>query len=340
MKPRQSLIYLTLSLICLFLIISCQVLKPDLKTETQPQTVRLGFNNWPGCAVWQIASEQGFFEKNYLDVDLQFSDYTTGLTNLASGQLDANCQTLYDTIYTLGTTSKVDQVVVALTDWSTGGDQVIVAPGLKNIQQLKGKKVAVETGIVDYFMFLLALEKYKLKSSDMTMVNQGLIPNIALFLEEEVDAVVTYIPFVQEALNRPGSQTLLTSQEFPGAISDHLVVTRQFLETHPQQVQGLVNSLFDTVEFIQKNPDLSNQIIASISGSTLQDLKEYESQIQLKGRSENLIAFQAGETFTSLPYASQKIYEFLQKNKLIQKSVNIEQLLNSEFVRNSQTKID
>ncbi|VXD24796.1 ABC transporter, substrate-binding protein, aliphatic sulfonates family [Planktothrix serta PCC 8927] len=337
MKLRQSLIYLTLSLICLFLIISCQVLKPDLKTETQPQTLRLGFNNWPGCAVWQIASEQGIFEKNHLDVNLQFSDYSTGLTALESGQVEGNCQTLYDTIYILGTTAKkVDQVVVALTDWSTGGDQVIVAPGLKNIQQLKGKKVAVETGIVDHFMFLLALEKYKLKSSDMTIVNQGLIPNIALFLEEEIDAVVTYIPFVQEALNRPGSQTLLTSQEFPGAISDHLVVTRQFLETHPQQVQGLVNSWFDTVEFIRKNPDLSNQIIASASGLTLQDLKEYGSQIQLKGRSENLTAFQIGETFSSLPYASQKIYEFLQKNKLIQKSVNIEQILNAEFMRNSR----
>lgn len=336
MKQRQALIYFSLLLISLLLMGSCQLFKPELKTETPQSTFRLGFNNWPGCAVWQIASEQGIFEKNHLDVDLQFSDYTTGLRALESGQVEGNCQSLYDTIYILGTTSKVDEVVVALTDWSTGGDQVIVAQGLKNIQQLKGKKVAVETGIVDYFMFLLALEKYKLKPSDITMVNQGLIPNIALFLEEEVDGVVTYIPFVQEALNRPGSQTLFTSQEFPGAISDHLVVTRQFLETHPQQVQGLVNSWFDTVEFIQKNPDLSNQIIASTSGSTLQDLKEYKSQIQLKGRSENLTAFQAGETFSSLPYASQKIYEFLQKNKLIQKSVNIEQILNAEFVRNSR----
>jgi NitT/TauT family transport system substrate-binding protein len=333
MKQRQHLIYFSLILIGLFLIGSCQVLQPELKTEVPVSSLRLGFSNWPGCAVWQIASEQGIFEKNNLDVDLQFSDYTTGLTNLASGQLDANCQTLYDTIYFMGTDSQVDQVIVALTDWSTGGDQIVGA-GINNIQELKGKKIAFESGSVGNFLLLLALEKYGLKLSDIKAVNQDLITNVALFIEEYVDAIGTYIPFSKEAMNRPGSQVILTSQDFPGSISDHLVVTRKFMETHPQVVQSLVNSWFDTVEFIQKKPDVSRQIIAYTSGLTIQDLKNYESQIAIKGLSENLTAFERGETFASLPYAAEKIYQFLQKNKLITKSVNIEQILDYSFVRN------
>ncbi|MGL4503132.1 MAG: ABC transporter substrate-binding protein, partial [Planktothrix sp.] len=281
MKQRQHLINFSLFLIGLFLIVSCQILQPELNTPSSVSTVRLGFSNWPGCAVWQIAAEQGIFEKNNLDVDLQFSDYTTGFTNFASGQLDANCHTLYDTIYLMGTDSQVDQVIVALTDWSTGGDQIIAAPGINNIQELKGKKVAFESGSVGNFMLLLALEKYGLKLSDIQAVNQDLITNLALFMEGEVDAVITYIPFVKEAMNRPGSQIILTSKDFPGAISDHIVVTRKFLETNPQVVQSLVNSWFDTVEFMQTNPDLSRQIIAYTSGLTIQDLKKYESQIPI-----------------------------------------------------------
>ncbi|HAN74510.1 MAG TPA: aliphatic sulfonates ABC transporter substrate-binding protein [Planktothrix sp. UBA8407] len=334
MKRHQRLIYFNLVLISLFLIVSCQVLQPELKTEAPVSTLRLGFSNWPGCAVWQIASEQGIFEKNNLNVDLQFSDYTTGFTNFASGQLDANCHTLYDTIYLLGTDSQVDQVIVALTDWSTGGDQIIAASGIKSIRELKGKKVAFESGSVGNFLLLLALEKYGLKLSDIKAVNQDLITNVALFVEEEVDAIITYIPFVKEAMNRPGSQIILTSKDFPGAISDHLVVTRKFMETNPQVVQALVDTWFDTVEFMQKNPDRSRQIIAYTSGLTIQDLKKYESQIAIKGLSENLTAFERAETLTSLPYAAEKIYQFLQKNKLMTKSVNIEQILDDSFVRN------
>ncbi len=258
----------------LFVIVSCQVLQPELKTEAASPTLRLGFNNWPGCAVWQIASEQDIFKKNNLDVDLQFSDYTAGLTNLALGQLDANCQTLYDTIYMMGTDSQVDQVIVNLTDWSTGGDQIVVAPGIKSIRELKGKKVAFESGSVANFLLLLALEKYGLKLSDIQAVNQDLITNVALFIEEDVDAISTYIPFVKAAINRPGSQIILASKDFPGAISDHLVVNRKFMETHPLVVQALVDSWFDTVEFIQKNPDLADQIIADTSGLTVSRLKK------------------------------------------------------------------
>lgn len=333
MKRRQYLIDFSLLLIGLFLIVSCQILQPELKTPSPASTLRLGFNNWPGCAVWQIASEQGIFEKHNLNVDLQFSDYTTGFTNLASGQLDANCHTLYDTIYLMGTDSQVDQVIVALTDWSTGGDQIVGA-GIKNIPELKGKKVAFESGSVGNFMLLLALEKYGLKLSDIQAVNQDLITNLALFMEGEVDAVITYVPFVKEAMNRPGSQIILTSKDFPGAISDHIVVNRKFLETHPEVVQSLVNSWFDTVEFMQQNPDLSHQIIAYTSGLTLQDFKNYAPQVSIKGLSENLTAFERGETLEFLPYAAEKIYQFLQKNKLIKKSVNIEQILDPIFVRN------
>ncbi|OIP72124.1 MAG: hypothetical protein AUK43_04445 [Oscillatoriales cyanobacterium CG2_30_40_61] len=334
MKQRQHLINFSLFLIGLFLIVSCQILQPELNTPSSVSTVRLGFSNWPGCAVWQIASEQGIFQKNNLDVDLQFSDYTTGLTNFASGQLDANCQTLYDTIYFMGTDSQVDQVIVNLTDWSTGGDQIVVAPEIKNITELKGKKVAFESGSVGNLLLLLALEKYGLKPSDIQAVNQDLITNVALFIEGEVDAVSTYIPFLKAAMNLPGSQIILSSKDLPGAISDHLVVNRKFLETHPQVVQSLVNSWFDTVEFMEKNPDVSRQIIADTSGLTVQDLKKYESPVSTKGLSENLTAFERGETFASLPYAAEKIYQFLQKQKWIKKSVNIEQILDPSFVRN------
>lgn len=70
---------------------------------------------------------------------------------MASGQLDANCQTLYDTIYIMGTNSQVDQVIVALTDWSMGGDQIIAAPGIQTIREFKGKKLLLNRDLWGVF---------------------------------------------------------------------------------------------------------------------------------------------------------------------------------------------
>lgn len=340
MKHHQPFINFSLILISLILITSCQFLQPEFKTETSALPFRLGFNNWPGCTVWEIASEQGIFAKNHLNIDLQFSDYTTGINSFANNQLDGNCQTLFDTIYILGTKTKVDPVIVALTDWSTGGDQIIAGSNLRTIQQLKGKKVAFETGSVGHFLLLLGLEKKGLNPSDIQGINQNLITNVALFVEEEVDGIGTYIPFSKEALTRPQSHIVLSSQDFPGAISDHLVVNRQFLETNPKIVEALVKSWFDTVEFILKNPDLSRQIIASTSGLTLEDLKENESKISIKGLSENLTAFKSGDSFASLPYAAEKIYEFLKVNQLINQPVDIYRIFDQNFIKHQDLGIN
>jgi NitT/TauT family transport system substrate-binding protein len=51
------------------------------------------------------------------------------------------------------------QVAVLVNDNSSGNDKIIVTEEIKTIQDLKGKKVAVEEGVVGDFLLSLALEK-------------------------------------------------------------------------------------------------------------------------------------------------------------------------------------
>ena len=88
--------------------------------------VTLGFSAWPGWFPWQVAEEKGIFAQHGLDVDLRyFESYTDSLNALATGNVDANSQTLNDTLSSVAGGSK--QTIVLVNDNSTGNDQIIAA---------------------------------------------------------------------------------------------------------------------------------------------------------------------------------------------------------------------
>lgn len=115
----------------------------------------------------------------------------------------------------------------------------------------------------------------------------------------------------KQALKRPGSKELFSSKDFPGAISDHLVFTRKFVDTHPEQVQAMVDSWFATLDHIQKNRDKAYKIMSKGASVTVDEYKEYADGTKIFTIEENLKAFQPGSERTSLQFAASEIGKFL-----------------------------
>src|SRR5229473_3769165 len=67
---------------------------------SQPvKPLKIGLSAWPGWFPWYIAEEQGFFAQEGASVELVwFPVYSDSITALSAGQLDANSQTLSDTL--------------------------------------------------------------------------------------------------------------------------------------------------------------------------------------------------------------------------------------------------
>src|SRR6266508_964978 len=105
-----------------------------------PTRITLGFTAWPGWLPWEVAKEQGLFAKNGLNVELKyFTNYTDSLLALETGALDANSQTLNDTLISVSAGAK--QTVVLVNDTSTGNDKIIARDGITSVADLKGRKV-------------------------------------------------------------------------------------------------------------------------------------------------------------------------------------------------------
>ena len=295
-------------------------------------TVRLGFSAWPGWFPWQVAEEQNLFAKNGVTVDLKyFESYTDSLTALSTGNLDANSQTLNDTLSSVSGGAK--QTVVLVNDNSTGNDQIIARPGINSIADLRGKKVAAEQGTVDHYLLLLALKQAGLTEKDIQFTPMLTDAAAAAFVAGKVDAVGVFAPFTTTALGLKGSKAIATSKDFPGAIPDHLVFGADFVEAHPTEVQAVVQTWFDTLAWIGQNSDKAIATMAKRGGVSPADYKTYDAGTTIFTREQNLAAFAAGSTPANLDFQAQQIGDFLVSTGLAEEKPSLDGLLEPKFVQ-------
>jgi NitT/TauT family transport system substrate-binding protein len=296
--------------------------------------VTLAFSAWPGWFPWQVAQEKGLFAANGVNVELKyFENYLDSLTALSTGQVTANSQTLNDTLISISAPGAMKQTIVLVNDNSTGNDQIIARDGIASIADLKGKTVAVEQGTVDHFLLLLALKRAGLTGKDVVIKALPTADAAAAFKAEQVDAVGAFAPFTTIALERKGSKAIATSTDFPGAIPDHLVFAADFVKEHPDDVQKIVKTWFDTLAWIGAHKSEAVAIMAKKAGVTEQDYTSYDAGTTIFTREQNLAAFASGSTPANLDYQAAQISDFLVETGLAPAKPSLDGLFNPMFVQ-------
>lgn len=302
--------------------------------KSGPARVRivLGFSAWPGWFPWEVAKEEGLFAKNGLDVQLKYYDnYTDSLNALASGVIDANSQTLNDTLTSIA--GGAQQSIVLVNDDSTGNNKIIARDGIVSITDLKGKKIAIELGTVDHYLLLLALQQSGLSEKDVHIEAMPTDAGAAAFASGQVDAVGAFAPYTSKALSRPGSRAIVTSAEFPGAIPDHLVVKRSLITDHPDEVQALVDTWFDTLRWIKGHKDAATEIMAKQGAVTISEYRSYDAGTTILTLQQNLDAFTPGTTSDHLNFQASQVADFMVAAGLVQNRPSLDNLFDNQFVK-------
>ena len=232
-------------------------------------TITLGYSAWPGWFPLAVTEEQGIFDDVGLDVDLRyFADYIASIEAMASGELDGVTQTLNDTMASVASGS--EQVIVVVNDNSTGNDKIICDESIKTVEDMRGKTVAAEAGVVDHFLLVQGLQEAGMTEADIDF--RGVLTDAAAagFAEGEFDCVGVFAPFWLTALERPGSHELFSSADFPGTIPDHIVVSRELVDDNPAAVQKLVDAWYLTMDYIADNPEAATATMAEAARLRLQ----------------------------------------------------------------------
>jgi NitT/TauT family transport system substrate-binding protein len=317
--------------LALLAALSGGVLAACQKPVDQSSPVRIGYSAWPGWFPWQVTETKNLFTEAGVPVKMQWFDgYLDSINALSAGQLDCNSQTLNDTISSIA--GGADQQVVLMNDFSTGNDQIIAAPGINTIADLKGKKVAAEEGTVDHYLLLMVLKEAGLSAKDIQFVPLETGAAAAAFAAGKVDAAGVYAPFTTQALKRAGAKALTTSREHPGAISDLLVCRRDFVAKNPEKIQKVVNAWFATLNLMKKDPASTLPILVQRSGVSEPEFKAYNAGTTIQTLEQNREGFKPGDSMLSMPYAAEQISAFLVETGLAKSKPDLSNLLNSQFV--------
>ncbi len=330
--------FLAISLLLSFVITTNWHRIPSKASGTAPQntkpTVVLGYSSWAGWWPWAIAKSEGLFTKNGANVELKWYDnYTKSMEDLASGYIDGNCQTLNDTI-SFAVDAVKGEVAVLVNDNSAGNDKIVAAAGIDGIKDLKNKRVAVEAGVVDDFLLTLALEKEGMSRDDVQIIDIETGAAAEAFVAGQADAVGAFPPFWLNALQRKGAKEIASSKEFPGAIPDLLVVTQELIKEQPEQVQALIDTWFDILQFMSEHPTQANKILVDRAGVSYKEFQLFKEGTRIFTLEENLEAFSKGDNMKHLPYAAFKITNFLvDKLKSIDKKPSLTKIFNQNFIK-------
>ena len=336
MNRRKILSLLSVFCLSLLLTISCsqtpQTSDSDT-TEVAEEAIVIGYSNWAGWWPWAIAEQEGLFAKNNVNVEMRWFDgYLASMEALAAGQLDGNCQTLNDTI-SFAADAVNGEVAILVNDNSAGNDKIIVTEDINTIEDLEGKEVAVEEGVVDDFLLTLGLESKGMERDDVEIVPLETGAAAAAFASGQVDAVGAFPPFWLTALKREGSKELFSSADFPGAIPDLLVVSQKLIDQQPEAAQALVNTWYDVMDFMEQNPERADEIMAERADVTVEELQLFEKGTRMFTIEDNLEAFSDGDNMKHMPFAAKDMADFMVGVGFIPEAPDLTTVLDDQFVK-------
>lgn len=292
----------------------------------------LAYSAWPGWFPLAIADQEGIFEEAGVEVELRFfADYLGSLDAMAAGEVDGNTQTLNDTMF--GVAAGDEQVIVVTNDNSTGNDAIICDESITSIEDMAGKEVAAEPGVVDHFLLLQGLESVGLTEDDIDFSGLPTDAAAASFAAGELDCVGVFAPFTLTALEREGSHVVFDSADFPGTISDHIVVTPELVEERPEDVQALVDAWYMTLDWMDENPDEALEILSEAAELSPEEYESFAEGTTLFTVDEALAAFEDGDDTTSLQHTAELINPFLVEAGLTEDEAPLDGLFDPSFTQ-------
>jgi len=299
------------------------------RAEAKP--LKIGYSDWPGYTAWEIGKEKGIFKKHGVEIELVwFPVYTDSLTALNAGQLDANLQTWSDTMAPRA--EGIPLKVVALLDNSFGNDALVAAPGIKSPKDLKGKTVATELGTCDHFLLLKALASVGMTEKDIHYTNLTVQDSATAFIAGKVDSASVWQPWISQIQREGKGKVIYSSADIPGLIPDLVVFRASVAKARAADVEKVVASWFDIVEFIKTNEDEAVKIMAKVVEQPPEAYKDFLPGTKFFDAAMNIKGFEKRDDDSSLYGSGKTIAVFLKDAGQIKKIPDFAAALEPKFM--------
>ncbi|NHB59010.1 ABC transporter substrate-binding protein [Acinetobacter sp. 194] len=300
----------------------------DAKSSVSSKPILIGYSDWPGFVAWQVAIDKGWLKEAGVNAEFKWFDYSASLSAFASNQLDAVLVTNGDNLVTGSGGTK--GVMIMATDYSAGNDVIIAKNGINTIDELKGKTIATEKGLVDHLLLSTALDDAKINLADVKLVNTMTNELPQVFATPDINAIAVWQPVANQALKAvAGSKVIYTSKDKPGLIYDTLTVNPAHLEANKEQWIKVLQVWDKTVKFIN-DPATREEAAQIMSKRVGVDTKAYMQFIDgthLLDIEANKKVFSKGTGFDSIYGSSYHVNEFNVKNGVYTTKMDVDSVI-------------
>jgi len=146
----------------------------------------------------------------------------------------------------------LDLVVVLVFDVSAGADVVMAREEIADINELRGKRIGVESSAVGAMLLDRVLDAAGMTRPDVTVVDLSPDRQLVAWQEGRIDAAVTYEPTASR-IEAAGGFRLIDSRAFPDTVFDVLAVRRDRLESCRGTLRELADAHFRALDHLRLN---------------------------------------------------------------------------------------
>lgn len=271
MELLKSISMIGISIFSLALT-ACQKTETPYSTAEQSasdnavQTLSVGFQK--SSLSLLVAREQHLFEQQFPNAKIEWREFPAGpqmLEALAVGAVDFGAVGNTPPIFAQAANKELSYVAFEKV---AGDSLAVVIPQnskIKSIQELKGKRIAVQKGSSAHELLAKTLKKAGLTWSDIQAIWLPPADARAAFDKQAVDAWVIWDPYLSAAELDSKVKVLIASGEFPQTYS-FFIGNPSFIQKYPSSPEKFIRALNESDQWIVKNPDLALEIYQKSTG--------------------------------------------------------------------------
>jgi NitT/TauT family transport system substrate-binding protein len=286
-----ALLALTLSLGCTNTIVD----------PAPPRIYHVGMVQWAAFSPLNVADAKGFWKDQGLNVVVDNYAVNSDLNNnLDNGTIDFALDMIGSWVDLRLQGKPI--TVLGETDWSNGGDKIIIKDGMTPAS-LKGQKFAIYLKLLSVENFVAKyLAANGLAMSDFNIVQED-DPKVLAdkFINSEYSITANYDPEAQRATDFGYGVVAATSRDYPGCIPEGFAVRTDRLANMPQD--DLVKFFTGWIKAVQWSQDTANwaEYKAILNSKTYPgsnysdaDLRGFMTNVKVHNKADQLAANQTG----------------------------------------------
>jgi len=311
---RKTMLLCALACLALFLSLT--------GCSRAPETaLRIGTNVWIGSEPLYLARELGRLDPAAVQL-VEYPSASEVLRAFRNQAIDGMVISL-DELFGLAADGFQPRIILVV-DVSHGADVVVGRRGMRTMQDLKGKSVAVESSALGAFVLSRALALNGMQASDVNVVHLESNEQPTAFEKGQVDGAVTFDPYRAQFL-RGGATTLFDSTQIPGEIVDLVAVRASVLEKRPKTIQALLTGWFGAIDYMKNEPMDAARRMGIRQQTTGEQFLQAQKGLKVPSRDENLKML--GGATPELAVTGRRLMTLMVDAKLLRAGVDIEGLL-------------